>query len=199
MKKVKSVFLGLVALAITATCGPTLTTTKMTEKDLGNYDSFAYLPNTNFEVPKDMAGQKDKVAKSVIKAMNKNMKQLGYTLDRDNPDLLVLLTTKFDKEQMRDVDAVYATYPYITAYPVSPYYEPYYYNGYSNYGEFVGYDVDYSDYTVGTLIVDIIDRKTKKRIWTGTAEEAIYQYDTSAKITEYVNDIFDKYPTVSSR
>jgi hypothetical protein len=198
MKKVRRIILGLLVLAFIMACGPRLTTTKMTDKDLGNYDSFAYLPNTNFEVPNAMAGQKDKVAKSVIRAMNENMKQLGYSLDRENPDLLVLLTTKFDKERMREVDAVYATYPYVNSYPVSTYYDPYYYYGYSNYGEFVGYDVDYSNYKVGTLIVDIIDRKTKERIWTGTATEAIYQNDTSAKITRYVDEIFDEYPAVSS-
>ncbi|KPM32104.1 Putative lipoprotein [Croceitalea dokdonensis DOKDO 023] len=198
MKKMKLWVLGMATFAIVIACGPTLTTTKMTEKDLGNYQSFAYLPNTNFEVPDNLAGQKDKVGKSVIRAMNDNMKELGYTLNRENPDLLVLLTTKFDKERMRDVDAVYATYPYTTRYPVSPFYDPYYYYGYSNYGEFVGYDVDYSNYEVGTLIVDIIDRKTKNRLWSGTAEEAIYQNDTSAKITQYVDEIFDEYPAVSS-
>jgi hypothetical protein len=186
-----------VALLIAAGCGPTLTTTKMTNKDLGNFKTFAYLPNTNFEVPDQLDGQQDRVAQSVITAMNKNMQQLGYSMDRKKPDLLVLLTTKFDKELMRDIDAVYASYPYRTAYPVSPYYDNYYYWDYDRYTDIVGYDIDYSSYKVGTLIVDIINRKTKKRIWTGTAEEAIYQNDTSDAVTEYVDAIFDEYPSTA--
>lgn len=197
MKKNITHLLFLVALLIAASCGPTLTTTKMTDKNLGNYETFAYLPSTNFEVPDNLVGQQKRVAESVIKAMNENMKQQGYMLDRKNPDLLVLLTTKFDKEQMRDVDAVYASYPYRTTYPVSPYYENYYYWDYDRYTEIVGYDVDYSSYKVGTLIVDIVDRKTKKKLWTGTAEQAIYQNDTSEAVTEYVDAIFDEYPSTT--
>jgi hypothetical protein len=100
---------------------------------------------------------------------------------------------------MRDVDAVYATYPYNSPYPVSPYYENNYYWDYGTYSEFVGYDVDYSSYEVGTLIVDIIDRKTKNKLWTGTAEQAIYQMDTAGAVAESVDAIFDAYPDVSSK
>ena len=199
MKKLTTSVLILLSLLWAVSCGPTLSTTKMTNNDLGNYKTFAYLPNTNFEVPDNLDGQRSRVAKSIIDAMDKNMEDKGYKLDRKNPDLLVLLTTTYNKELMRDVDAVYATYPYNTTYPVSPYYENNYYWDYATYNEFVGYDVDYSDYKVGTLIVDIIDRKTKNKLWTGTAEQAIYQMNTSAAVAEYVDDIFDEYPDVSSK
>ncbi|MFD0798361.1 DUF4136 domain-containing protein [Maribacter chungangensis] len=196
MKRVMKMTLALVAMVLATSCGPTLSTTKMTDKNLADYKTFAYLPSTNFEVPDDLATN-DRVAQSVIKAMNENMKDARYEINRKNPDLLVLLTTKFDKEPMRDVDAIYASYPYDTPYPVSPYYENYYYWDYERYTEIIGYDVDYSSYKIGTLIVDIVDRKTKKRLWTGTAEQAIYQQDTSDKVAEYVDAIFDEYPKTS--
>ncbi|QLG44986.1 DUF4136 domain-containing protein [Costertonia aggregata] len=194
MKKLVTKLFALLAFTLMFSCGPTVSTTKTTNKNLGAYETFAYLPNTNFEVPDNIDGQRDKVAKSIITAMNNNMMEAGYSIDTENPDMLVLLTTKFDKKKMREVDPVYATYPYEVTYPVSPYYENYYYRDFGTYGEFIGYDVDYSGYKVGTLIVDIIDRKTKQKLWTGTAEEAIYQKDTSEKIVAYVDAIFDEYP-----
>lgn len=180
-------------------CGPTLTTTKLTDNDLGKYKTFAYLPNTNIEVPDSLVASTERVSKTVIEAMNENMKDLGYTLDRENPDMLVLLTTKINKKRMRDIEPEYTTYPYDPDKPHSPNYDPYYYYGYSNYGEFSGYYVDYSSYKVGELEVDIIDRKTKKKLWTGMAKAAIYQNDTSTKIKQYVDEIFDEYPAVSSK
>lgn len=197
MKNVCTMVVTLLAMVLVSSCGPTLSTTKMTDKNLGNYQTFAYLPNTNFEVPDQLDAQRSRVAQAIIKALNKNMKDAGYELDRKDPDLLVLLSTKFDTERMRDVDAVYASYPYDTPYPVSPFYQNYYYWDYQRYTDFVGYDVDYSSYKVGTLIVDIVDRQTKKKLWTGTAEQAIYQQDTSDKVATYVDAIFDEYPANS--
>jgi hypothetical protein len=71
--------------------------------------------------------------------LNTNMQKLGYTLDRTNPDLLVLLSTSTDLDTNITKEPVYATYPnyYGRSYGVSPYYQNYYYNGYSNYNQLV--------------------------------------------------------------
>lgn len=82
MRKLVTSMLALFALLWAVSCGPTLSTTKMTNKDLGNYETFAYLPNTNFEVPDNLDGQRSRVAKSIIVAMDKNMEDKGYKLDR---------------------------------------------------------------------------------------------------------------------
>lgn len=200
MKNLKRSVIALFALLLITNCSPVLYTTKITDKDLGNYKTFAYLPNTNFEVSEGSTDDRDKIAKSVIKAMNENMIEAGYTLDTKNPDILVLLTTSFDKEKMKDVDAVYASYPYrSTSFPASPYYDGYSYQNFTNQGPFLGYDVDYSSYKVGTLIVDIIDRQTKKKVWSGKAEKAIYNRNTIEEIEDYVDAIFDEYPKANSR
>lgn len=200
MKNLKQSVLTLFAFILLTSCGPQLSTKKMTSKDLSNYKTFAYLPNTNFEVANQSNAQRDKVASSVIESLNNNMMEAGYTMDKQSPDVLVLLTTKYDTEYMRDVDAEYVSYPYnyndrYTYNAVSPYYSNYYYTNYYNYGEYVDYDVDYSQYKEGTLIVDIIDRKTKEKLWTGTAEQAIFNSDTSQEVAMFVEELFDEYPT----
>lgn len=202
MKNLKRCFLGLFSMVLITSCGPQLSTSKLTDKNLNNYDSFAYLPSTNFEVSDKLNNDNGKVSQSIINAMNTNMMRAGYEMDRKNPDLLILLTTTYDKELMRDIDPVYTTYPYNTynaTYAVSPYYSNYYYYDYNTYTDFAGYDVDYSSYKEGTLIVDIIDRKTRNKVWTGTAEQAIFNQDSSEEVASFVDDIFDEYPTIASK
>ncbi len=193
--QLQKVFLGLTALSFFA-CGPMVSTTKITSKDLSNYETFAYLPNGNFD---EIEGYNDNtVGAAVISRVNENMKDLGYELDRDEPDLLVLIGTQTDKEQTRVKEPVYATYPtyYTTNYRVGNLYEPYYYYGYADYNQLVGYDVDYDTYKEGTLMLSVVDRETKNVLWKASANNFIAKGQSNSRaIAKYVDDIFAKYPT----
>ncbi|WP_378172172.1 DUF4136 domain-containing protein [Aquimarina sp. SS2-1] len=194
MKKIISSL--LFSLIVFSSCGPTVQTVNKSNKQLKNYETFAYLPNSNVG-GKNLGYDDQTVGKSVIESINNNMMKAGYTLDRDNPDLLVLIRTKTDTETITDTDPVYATYPYTSSIPINPYYEPYYYNTYYQYNEIIGYDTDVYKYKEGTLIMDLVDRKTKKVVWRGTASDQIYSNNDSRAIAQYVDDIFEEFPTVA--
>ncbi|HET8854916.1 MAG TPA: DUF4136 domain-containing protein, partial [Salinimicrobium sp.] len=83
-------------------CGPRVVTEKTASVDLSNYDTFAYLPNTNAEVP-GMAYNDESLNYDIIEAVNDNLEQ-WYNLDRENPDLLVLVSTATDVEVGTDTD-----------------------------------------------------------------------------------------------
>lgn len=70
----------------------------------------------------------DDVGKWILEAVNNNMQRAGYTMDKDNPDLLVILNSNYDQESNLNVDREYeyANYPYATTYGVSTYYQPKY-------------------------------------------------------------------------
>ncbi|MBQ0732794.1 DUF4136 domain-containing protein [Aquimarina celericrescens] len=178
-------------------CGPAVQTVKMSDEDLSKYSTFAYLPNSNFD--DSNIGYNDKtVGSKVIERVNSNLSKAGYTLDRENPDLLVLIRTKTDTETETYTDPIYATYPYADLTPaVSPYYDPFYYTNYYDYNQIVGYETDVYKYKEGTLIVDLVDRKSKKVIWRGTASDQIYKDNNSKAISTYVDDIFDQFPNVA--
>lgn len=178
-------------------CGPNVNTTKMTNADLGKYDTFAYLPNTNFD-DKDIGYNDKSVGYAVIQSVNKNLEKVGYELDRQKPDLLVSIRTKMDIDKETVKDPVYATYPYATARPVNPYYDPFYYTYYNDYTQIVGYENDTYKLKEGTLMIDLIDRETKKIVWRGVASDQIYQNNNSQAISEYVDDIFKKLPNIAS-
>ncbi|MGO4818102.1 hypothetical protein [Flavobacterium sp. W22_SRS_FP1] len=116
----RNLFFLVITLSLTA-CGPVVNTTKTTTKDLSIYKTFAYLPNSNFE-DLDKGYGNNNIGTTVIESVNTNRQQLGYTLDRTNPDLLVLLSTSTDLDTNVTKEPVYATFPnhYARRYGVSP-------------------------------------------------------------------------------
>lgn len=197
MKKTNIIMLAIVVLVLAIGCGPKVTTMKEPGKDLNNYKSYAYLPNSNFDMTRDMAANIDDVGKVIIDEMNRNMERAGYTLNRDNPDLLVILNTNLKPVGMDDVPATYATYPYTTKQPVSPYYKPYYYWGYEEFNDIAGYTIGIESHYEGALKVDLVDRKTRNIVWSGKAKGPIYTNNTSEALATYLQSVFDNYPTIA--
>jgi hypothetical protein len=191
----RNFFLVFITLSPIA-CGPAVYTTKTAGNDLSVYKTFAYLPNSNFD-DLDKGYDNNNIGTTVIENVNTNMQQLGYTLDRTKPDLLVLLSTSTDLDTNITKEPVYATFPnyYGRSYGVSPYYQNYYYNGYSTYNRLIGYDTDVNTYKEGTLRLSLVDSETKNIVWKGTASNSIYKSQNESKaIAKFVDNMFAKYP-----
>ncbi len=193
MKFINSLFSSLLMLVLIS-CGPKVSTVKPMDRDLSKYDTFAYLPNTNEEVP-ERSYNDEEVNTFILESINKNLREEGYQLDREDPDLLVLVSTKIDTELAVDTDPIYTTYPYTAGIgTIPPYYEPYYYPGYNNYVNIVGYDTDTYAYEEGTLIVQLVDSDTKNTVWKGVATDPIFEENSLTAIQDMVDDIFEEYP-----
>jgi hypothetical protein len=78
---------------------------------------------------------------------------------------------------------------------VSAYYQPYCYNRYAGYTELIGYDRDFETFEVGTLLLSMVDRKTRNVVWKGTASNFIGGQKDSNSIAEFVDDLFENFPT----
>jgi len=192
----KTRILGSFIALIMVACGPTVTTTKVNDANLKSYSTFAYLPNSNFDDYIDYETD-NSVGMAVIQNVNRNMEQEGYAMDRNNPDLLVLLSTNTDLEKTVTKEPIYATYPtyYNTRYTVSPYYQNYYYYNYGAYNRVVGYETDVDRYKEGTLLLYLIDSDNKEVVWKGMASDLIFQQNASQAIATYVDDMFEKFPS----
>ncbi|SCX89278.1 protein of unknown function [Nonlabens sp. Hel1_33_55] len=186
----------LLAIAVTAiySCGPGVTTVKPTNDNLNKYQSFSYLPNSAIEMP-DMA-MNDDVNTLVIQQINDRMMDAGYELDRAKPDLLVLVSTKIDETTGTTTDPVYASYGSYNrpGLRVNSYYNNFYYNAYNSVPTVVGYDTDTYNYKDGTLIIQLVDRKSNETVWKGVSSESIYNSGDTATMTSLVNTIFEEYP-----
>lgn len=175
-------------------CGPRVQTERPTNVNLEKYDTFAFLPNSNAQVQGET--NLEDVDVVVIETVNQNMREAGYTLDRDKPDLLVLISTRTEIERERATNPVYAAYPYTTGITtVGPQYGSYYYRGFNTFGGgVIGYDTDTYAYEEGTVVVDLIDRETKESVWKGMTSDALYDQSNTQAMRELVNEIFDEYP-----
>ena len=194
MKSLKSILIFSLMMLVLS-CGPRVTTVNPVSDDLSSYETFAYLPNSNAEVPQKNYNDEN-VNSMIVESVNRNMRNEGYSLDRDNPDLLVLISTKTELETERTTDPVYATYPYTAGVTsVSPYYGSYYYRGYNTLGGgVVGYDTDTYSYEEGTVVINLIDRETKETVWKGITSDPLYEQANTAAMRELVNQIFEEYP-----
>ncbi|QLG46522.1 DUF4136 domain-containing protein [Costertonia aggregata] len=201
MRKLKMNLLAICSLVLIWSCGPKISSTVKTTKDLSSYETYAYLPNSDAEAP-DKVEQSNEVGEQIVAAMNRNMQKAGYTIDREDPDLLVIINTNYDQESdvdvYRDYDYNYAYYPYTTSLPVNTYYNDYYYNGYTDYGPIYDYDVVMNQYTDSGMVVSLVDKDTKNIVWTGSVDDFyVYQDNASEEVAEYVDNIFSDYPTIS--
>lgn len=196
MKNVFSLFLLLsFTLAFTA-CSPRVTTYKPGDTDLSKYTTFSFLPNADVDMPSFEDRDGEMVNERIVRMVNDEMRKQGYQLDRDNPELLVLIDVARDEETEVDRDVTYATYPYRTygVNTVNPRYGNYYYNDYYNYNRVVNYDTDVYNYTDGTLRISLVDRATGNVVWRGITSEAIYDSNTTAEFVELVENVFEEYP-----
>jgi hypothetical protein len=78
---------------------------------------------------------------------------------------------------------------------VSPYYQNYYYNGYSNYNQLIGYDRD-NTYKEGTLRLSLVDSKTKNIVGKARLKQHKSQNESKA-IAKFVDDKA-KYPKIAN-
>lgn len=78
-----------------------------------------------------------------------------------------------------------------------------YYGGYS-YGYWPGYSPGYGggggvsrvrEYTTGTLVLDVVDRRTKTLVWTGVIEgEAKYQNPSGTRVQQVMEKMMKAFP-----
>ncbi len=195
MKKL-SILVLLVSFLV-AGCGPRVQTENLTGQDLRSaYETFAYLPNSsvdeNGQVVEDPV-----VNQSIIEAINDNMQGLGFTLDREEPDLLVLVSMETQTETRTTTRPSFATFPYHTGIgQIHPVYRQYYYVGFHDwYGPspFFGYDAHTRDYRKGTMIIYLVDRETQRTVWKGTASKAIGSTTPDAA-ADLINAMFEEFP-----
>lgn len=180
-------------LWLATACGPKVTTKSMTNRNINTYNTYAWLPDNDSIQNKDYNNRL--VHQTIIEEVNKRMLREGFNLDRENPELLVLVHTMFDEETDVSRRPVYSTYDYYgPGFYMGSYYQPYYYYNYSSVPRVIGYDVDVVTYTEGTLVIDFIDARTNQLVWRGTAEGIIEPINVEAEIANYVDEIYDDFP-----
>ncbi len=139
----------------------------------GSYRTYAWLgsPDTGNANPAVNKLSSDLLDKRIHEAVDAEMGNRNITA-ADNPDVLVkyFLGTE-DKVQVTDWGYRYSDY-------------------YWGHG---GRQIDVTQYTEGTLVVDIIDAATKTLVWRGTATGTVDgQQRTPEQLQERINEVVAK-------
>lgn len=184
----------ILTIVFLAGCGPKIETNKLSEVDLDKYNTYAWLPDgDSITNPKY---QNLGLNEAIINEVNQNMQEEGYTLDRDNPDLLILTHTMFNTDTDIVKDPVYTTYTYYEpGFYTGRYYSPYYYTDYASVTRLSGYDIDQVQYTEGRVVIDLIDREKNQVVWRGIADDYIEPINVQDEVRNYVEAIFDEFPS----
>lgn len=193
--KIKNYFLGLSFLfaLLTIGCGPKVDTDKKTGRDLSNYSSYSFLPNQ--DTIKNSKYDNAYVNEIVIDEINQNMREENYRLERNQPDLLVYYHLMFDEEMAVNASPVYTNYSYYRpGYYVGPYYRNYAYNNYFTIPRIAGTGIEQVPYKEGTMVVDIIDRRTNEIVWRGRANDVVNPDNLEEELRSYIDAIFEEYP-----
>jgi len=150
------------------------------DADFASYSTYAWLEQEADQASGNAAQaqqQNSLLAKRVRTAADYEMGRKGFTVDTNNPDLLLVFHTGLqDKVNVTD-------YGYRYSY---------------DYWGWGGRDIDVYQYTEGTLIIDMIDHNTKELVWRGSATATVDAGASSQKreekIGKAITGILESYP-----
>jgi hypothetical protein len=189
MKLIKFNLILIVTVILFASCGSSGPTAKDDLKKIRSYDSYALLPNQDTIFSRDL--NNNSIQKVIIETINANMRQGGFVLDKQQPDVLVHYHAMFDEKVAVNANPVYTNYPYYRpGFYVGTYYQDYMYENYFTIQRLNGPRVNQIPYRQRSIVIDIIDRRTNEILWRGTSAEAIETKRMDREIREYVDEIF---------
>lgn len=154
--------------------------------DFSQYKTFAF-----YKKGIDKADISDLDKRRILKAIETEMMAKGFTKS-ENPDILVNIFTKAKRKVDVYSDNFYGYGGYGAGYRGYYGWYPWYYG--PNFG------VQISEYTEGTLFVDLIDAKKKELAWQGIGSGGLSTTGNVSKkeerVKEFVTQIMMQYPPV---
>lgn len=163
--------------------------------------SYDYDPSFDFKLVKTYdwlpISEKTEIDELTLKhmknAINQNLESKGFKNVKENPDILIAIHgAKEKKVDVEKWDYGYVDYRYERDYP---YWLREYYplmRGTDFYEQRSG--VEKYEYEMGTLIVDLINAKTKELVWRGIATRVMNPGRTKQDINEAINRMLLNFP-----
>lgn len=184
---VKALVLGLALVMAGCASQPRISSQARPNTDFASYKSYAWVS----PLATDKAGYSTIITSHFKAAVQSQMAARGYTLDTNNPDLLVNFFSNIENR----------TDTYSSPSMNMGYYG--YRGGYA-YGlgfPMFGGGVETRNYKVGTVSIDLVDAKRKELVWEGALEGTLSSkamQNPGAAIQSAVGQIYSKFPVQSS-
>jgi hypothetical protein len=192
MKHVKY-FPLLLALAFMARCSPRIHIDHDESTDLSSFQTYKFVDGERQGDPNPLY-HSSLLDNAIHSEIARKLEDRGFREDNKNPDLLVAYHTYTEKKQ----ESVNNYYPmmyggwawrfYPFGYGMAPY----------PFGFWNGYTKTFT-YTEGTLIIDVINARSKVLVWRGSVSDAITDPgELHKKAIRAVDQIFRKFPVRSN-
>jgi Domain of unknown function (DUF4136) len=170
-------------LAACASSGPRITSQADPQADFGTYRTFAFYAPLALE----SGGYATPTSERIKAATRAQMESRGYVYRADQPDVLVNINGNL--QERTDVSTV----------PSMDYARYYGYRGRGMYAVPVWTEqTRVSQYTEGTLNIDLVDRAQNRLVWEGIAvgrvNKNVKPEERAVRIDAAVADIFAKFP-----
>ena len=144
--------------------------------DFSKFKTFGW---KDVEIPNDALSKNPLLAKRVKEAVIKELEAKGYTYSESEKVDFAVVAHAGTKDRMQVTD--WGSYGWY-----SPWWGPY------------GGRVDVSQYTEGTLVIDIVDMQEREMAWrglaTGTVDESTNPERAQARIDNIVSQILANFP-----
>ena len=154
--------------------------------DFSSYRTFAF----ESRLGTDRAdGGRSLESQHLVAAARSQMEQRGYRYDSDNPDVRLnfYLATE-EKTKVRQVPRPMGGVGFS---------DPYYDYRVGSYDTWGGYDTQVTQYTEGTLHIEMAEERRDQMVWEGVAQGRIGKkemQDVRATLTAAVAEVFASYP-----
>lgn len=177
----------LLTLLLGACTGVPVSTDYNTEYRFQPQSSYAWLEREReFSDPRV---DNDLVEARVRRAVDSQLRAKGLTQAQSVESADLLVSYHIGREDKIDVQTFRSHFGY---YPCWHCYGPHW--GYGPHGD----DIWVSEYTQGTLVIDVIDAESRKLVWHGVAERRLPSFKTpqerDAYIRETVTAILARFP-----
>lgn len=175
----------LLLLVVACASGPSVYTTAAPGADLASYQRFAFVD----PLGTDRGGYASLVSQQLVFSTRRELELRGleFVDDADQADLLVNFFGHLDEKiRTRQVaDPWYGHSFYDFRYG--------YYNSWPTYST----STEVQQYSQGTLVIDLIDARTRQMVWEGTARNEVTERsrrEAANRLDEAVTRIFEDFP-----
>lgn len=158
-----------------------------------NYKSYAWLPEGKSKAAEIY--DNDIATERIIEATSKELDKRGFQLDQKQPDVLIRYTADVNTKTKAYSEPVYYNSP-LRAVPRLGFARGrafYYYSYYQPFPVYVGTEMRKVKIKEGSVMIDLIDRRTSKVIWRGWAEGEVSNPEKALNdLPKVVGNIFKK-------
>lgn len=189
MPKLKPAFTLLSLIFLVVACrGIPVSTDYESERDYSSLKTYAWKAPMR-KIIIDPMVDNDLMAARIHRSVEDRLTAMGYTEAGADEGADFFITFNITSEQRISVDTYYSHFGYYNCRGCYGY-------GYGHYGG--GRDVRVRQYTMGALMVDVVDPASERLIWRGVGEKRIPKFKTPQErdlyIAEIVQAILERFP-----